>query len=621
MDKEARAQIDRAPASPGVYLLKDKGRKILYVGKAKSLRSRLRAYLHPERDERPSVSLLVPQVREVEWILTDNEKEALLLENSLIKAHRPRYNILLRDDKSYVSLKLTPHPFPRLFVTRKIVKDGAEYFGPYSSAYDLRETLTLIQKIFRIRDCNDTFFQNRSRPCLQFQIRRCTAPCVGYANEDEYAEQVRQVRLFLSGERKELLAKLRSKMSDASGGLRYEEAAVFRDRFRAVQETLEPQQVESRRDLRNADAVGIAGDQAASLVKVLKIRVGRITGAEEFLIGEPVSAAAEILRAFLQQYYLSETLVRHVPEDIFIPWSVADSALFEALLGENAGRKVRLLVPRRGAGMRWLGLAQRNALSSLEERKRKSELNRGLLESLKRALHLKQLPRRIEGYDISDIGGAEPYGSLVVFSDGEPDKTQYRYYRIRSVKGSNDFAMLREVFERRFRRLDEDHKPDLVLVDGGKGQLRQIVEVAREIGIGDVDLASIAKEKEFRSRSGRTYAPERIFLPGQKNPIVFPSASPVLHLMMRVRDEAHRFGITRHRKSRGKKALESILNRIPGVGPRRLRALIRFFGTLERIREAPIESLQSAPDMTAASAQSVFKFFRASSRTGPDSDE
>ncbi len=620
MNKDAKAQISRAPASPGVYLLKDKNRKILYVGKAKNLRSRLKAYLHPERDERPSVTVLVPQVKEVEWILTDREKEALLLENSLIKTHRPRYNILLRDDKSYISLKLTPHPFPGLFATRKIVKDGAEYFGPYSSASDLRQTLNLIQKIFRIRDCGDSFFANRSRPCLQYQIRRCTAPCVGYVTEEGYAEQVRQVRLFLRGEKKELLVQLRSDMADASGELRYESAAALRDRIAAVEETLEPQQVESRRDFRDADAVGIAGDRTASLVKVLKIRAGRITGAEEFLVAEPVSASREIVRAFLAQFYLSETRARDVPDDIFLPQPVGDSESFEALLGEIAGHRIRLLEPKRGSGLHWLRLAERNAVSSLEERKRKSELNRDLLDGLKRSLNLKRLPRRIEGYDISNLGGAEPYGSLVVFSDGEPDKTRYRHYRIRSVKGSNDFAMLREVFERRFRNLDEEPQPDLVLVDGGKGQLRQIMDVVREIGIQDMDLASIAKEKELRSRSGTKYAPERIFLPGRKNPIVFPSASPVLHLLMRVRDEAHRFGITRHRKSRGKKSLQSVLLRVPGIGPHRLKVLIRFFGTVEKIRETSLESLSSVPGMTAASAGSVFRFFHApqGARTGSD---
>ncbi|HLG20809.1 MAG TPA: excinuclease ABC subunit UvrC [Bdellovibrionota bacterium] len=609
MHRNAAEQIERAPQSPGVYLLKGAEENVLYVGKAKRLRDRLKAYVVPGRDERPSVQILVPQVETVEWLLTDNEKEALLLENSLIKTHRPRYNILLRDDKSYASLRLTRHAFPRLFVTRKIVRDGSEYFGPYSSVADLRQTLKLIQKLFQIRDCSDSFFDRRTRPCLQHQIRRCTAPCVKWVREDQYAGQIQQAKLFLAGDKLTLIERLKSEMTAASTDQLYEEAAQLRDRMLAVEGTLEPQKVESRKDERDADAIGLAGDEDATLVKILKIRRGRLISADEFFVNEPISSAPEITRAFLQQYYLSDFPGHEIPPQLLVQHSVSDAAIFESLLADRCGRMVKILQPQRGTAHRLLLLSERNAVSSLAERKRRSERNVKLLENLQRKLHLPRLPKRIEGYDISNFHGAQPVGSRVTFIDGEADKTKYRHYGIRTVKGSNDFAMLHEMFERRFRTMSEDDRPDLVLVDGGKGQLRQIVEVARDLGISDLSLASLAKEKELRSRSGRKYAPERVFLPGQKNPLIFAPSDPLLHLLQRVRDEAHRFGITHHRKARNKATLQSILSRIPGVGPKRQRALLKSLGSLERIQAASIEEISAVKGMTAPAARMLFDFF------------
>jgi excinuclease ABC subunit C len=441
---------------------------------------------------------------------------------------------------------------------------------------------------------------------------------VGLVSEAGYAEQVRGATQFLLGDKAGVVRELRARMEEASGSQRYEEAATHRDRMRAVEETLEPQRIEDRRDRRDADAIGLAGDDTATLVKVLKVRDGRVTGADEYFVPEPVAAGSEIARAFLQHHYLAETLDRMPPPELFLGVRVPDEGGFESLLSERRGRRVRLVRPKRGRGLRLLRLAERNAAASLAERKRRSERNEALLGELGRALRLARIPRRIEGYDISNLHGAEPYGSMVVFTDGEADRNRYRYYRIRSVKGSNDFAMLREVFERRFRKLEDENRPDLVLVDGGKGQLRQAVDVLREAGVSGVELVSIAKEKELVSRSGKKYAPERIFLPGQKNPLVFAPSSPVLHLLQRVRDEAHRFGITRHRRSRGKSALASILRRIPAVGPSRQKALVRALGSVERIAASSVEELSRVAGMTRPAARSVYDFFRAAAADGDE---
>ncbi|MFH1263392.1 MAG: excinuclease ABC subunit UvrC [Pseudomonadota bacterium] len=605
-----RAQIDRAPLSPGVYIFRGEGKKILYVGKAIRLRDRLKAYVPPVKDERPSVLLLVPQIREVEWLITDTEKEAILLENSLIKTHRPRYNISLRDDKSYVSLRLTKHAHPRLFVTRNIVRDGSEYFGPYSSAAGVRQTLKLIQQLFRVRDCTDSFYSQRSRPCMRYEIKRCTAPCVALVTPEAYAEQVRQACLFLIGQKDELVARLRKEMEEASEGTRFEEAALLRDRLADVEGTLEPQEVESRSDERDADAIGLSGDADATLIKVLKIRKGRLIAADEFLTEEPVGSSSEIVRAFFQEYYLADYPGHEIPPQLLLPIDVDDQSSFETLFAERAGHKVTLFVPKRGAAQRLLVLAERNAASAFGERKRKTEKNQRAMSELQFKLKLPRLPKRIEGYDISNLQGAEAVGSMIVFVDGEPDKTKYRQFNIRSVKVPDDFAMLREMFERRFRKMSAENRPDLILVDGGRGQLRQATEALREAGMTDLPIASIAKEREAQ--------PDRIFLPGQKNPILFPRSSPVLHLLQGVRDEAHRFGITRHRRARSRATIGSVLNRIPGIGPKRQRALLRAFGSVDEISRAPLEELTKISGITAAAAQSIAKFFAKTEAPGEE---
>lgn len=610
MKKNVIDLISRAPNTPGVYLMKDAQNRVLYVGKALRLRDRLKAYISPDRDSRPSILRLVPQIVDIEWLVTDNEKEALLLENNLIKSHRPRYNITLKDDRSYVSLKLTKHDFPRLFVTRKIVQDGGQYFGPYASSGDVRRTLKLVQKIFLVRDCSDAFYNQRKRPCLQYQIRRCSAPCVKYIDQASYEKNLSNVKLFLSGHTDELVQKLNQDMKEAAEKLDYELAAALRDRVRSIESTLEAQKVESRQDDRDADVIGAFGDASATLVKILHVRRGRLVGSDEHFLAEPFTALGEIFRAALRSYYLSEDRAAP-PNQLILGLSLQDSESFEALLSEKYRKNVKILTPKRGLPYRLLKLAEKNAESSFEERKRKSLLNHELLADLQRQFKLNHFPRHIEGYDISSFHGASPIGSKVVFIDGEPDKRQYRAYKIQNIKGSNDFGMLREMFVRRFQKiLQGDKRPDLILVDGGKGQLAQAVEVLHELNIQGIDVMSMAKEKQLKSRSGKTYAPERVFCPGRKDSIVLPASSKILHLLMRVRDEAHRFGITRHRRGRNKSTLESVLRRIPGIGHARQKDLLRHFGSLEGIRRAELEHLEKVPGMHQKAARAVYDFFR-----------
>ncbi|MCB0309434.1 MAG: excinuclease ABC subunit UvrC [Bdellovibrionales bacterium] len=612
--------IEPAPNSTGVYLMKNHQGHVLYVGKAIRLRDRLKAYVHPERDTRPSVSLLVPKIEDIEWLLTETEKEALILENSLIKSHRPKYNISFRDDRSYLSLKLTTsHKFPRLFATRKIVNDKSMYFGPYASSQDARRTLKLVQKIFQVRDCSDSYFKQRKRPCLQYQIRRCSAPCVDLVNQDVYKGQVQDAVLFLNGKKDDLIQRLKQDMHEKSRNLDFEHAKVIRDRLQSIESCKLELCPQSRSDDRDADIFGIFGDESATLIKVIVVRGGRLTGTREHFLEEPVEASAEMIRALLQSYYLSERGLLEPPRQLIFGHEVSDSEAFEALLSERHGRAIRCLFPKRGLPHRLLQLANRNAQTAFHERKRKSALNHQLLTALQKEFKLNRFPKRIEGYDISSFHGASPIGSMVVFIDGESDPRQYRAYNIRNIKGSNDFGMLREMFERRFTKIKNgEEKPDLVLVDGGKGQLSQLVDVLKDLNIEGIDVMSIAKEKELKTRSGKKYSPERFFFPGRKNAIVLEASSKILHLLMRVRDEAHRFGITRHRQSRKKSTLQSILARIPGVGPTRQKRLLTHFGSIKNIQTAKLEELEKVPGLHRDVARAVYDFFRQLNSAGEE---
>lgn len=608
MKKEVQEKIGRAPQSAGVYIFKDAKDRYLYVGKASNLRERLKSYAML-RDERPSIPLMVPKIEKVEWLVTEHEKEAFILENNLIKSYKPKYNIMYRDDKSYVSLKLSKHAYPRLFKTRSVVQDGGQYFGPFSSTSSVNQTLKLLQKVFQVRDCTDYYFSQRTRPCLRYQIKLCSAPCVGYIKKEVYLEQVLQIKDFMKGDSTQILRKMKEEMKDASTRMEYEKAALLRDRICAIEETLQHQRIESRTNQRNADVIGYFGDTDATLIKLVKVRAGKMTGVDEYFVEEPISSIQEIIRGFIQHYYINTFDFENFPSELILKQTVSDLEIALDCLSAQKGSQVKAYFPEKGEKLKLLSLAELNAQTSFLERKRKSETNMKVLEEIQSLLHLAHLPKKIEGYDISNFQGMHAYGSQVVFVDGERDRSQYRLYKIKSVQGANDFASLREVLERRLKKIDLHHRPDLLLIDGGKGQLRQAIDVLDELHL-HIPVMSIAKEKELVSRSGTKYAPERLYLPGQKNPIVLLPSSPVLHLFQRIRDEAHRFGIENHRRRRSKETIHSLLKQIPGVGPKKQRLLLSTFDSIEAIQRATLEEILSVHGMDHKTAQSIFSFFQ-----------
>lgn len=539
------------PSAPGVYLMKDAQGRVIYVGKAIDLKKRVQTYLS-DKDERYQVRFLMARVADIEFVVTDSEKGAFLLENTLIKKHRPRYNIQLKDDKSYVSIKLSlKDRFPRAYVTRTIKKDGSLYFGPYSSAAASRETIEFLEKYFRLRSCSDVEFANRVRPCLQYQIHRCDAPCVGYIDESAYRRTVDQVKLFLQGRKKDLLKGLEAQMKEQSDREEFEKAAATRDLITSIQKTLERQAVD-RHGWLDQDAIGVHREGERMTFCVLMVREGKVWESLLYhLKGQ--GEDEEVLASFMNQFYGED---RSLPDEILLPRSLESQITMGQLLSERRGGKVEVLNPQRGDRADLLELARRNAQEGFQHRAKKGEEIRDILTGLQEELGLTSFPRRMECFDISNTGGDQSVGSLVCFMDGMPFKDGYRRFKIRTVEGPNDFASMKEVLRRRLSRLalegDEGQKwerPDLLVIDGGKGQLSMAEAALEELNITGIDLISLAKEKDHPSEQ------DRVYLPGRKNPVLLGRHSGLLHLLMRIRDEAHRFAIAYHRKLRGKKFL------------------------------------------------------------------
>jgi len=605
-------KLGHLPARPGVYLMRDKGGKVIYVGKANDLRSRVRAYFNSS-DERCQVEFLVRRVEDVETLVTSNAKEALILENNLIKQYKPRYNIRLKDDKSYLSIKVTTqHPWPRIFATRKIVKDGNRYFGPFSSAVAARETIDIIEKHFLLRNCTDHNFRNRSRPCLQYQIKRCWAPCVLPVSQEEYREQVRQAMLFIEGRQQELIAELKKKMQERAEALEYEAAAKIRDQIQAVEKTLEKQRMVSHWGA-DQDIFGLYREGGFIEVQVLLVRQGKLTGNQSYSLEDLEFPDEEIMAGLLTQFYQGH---RFIPDEILLPVTLEDREAREEYLGDRKGKKVNILVPQRGDKRQLVEMAAENARQSFFERHDQEKAREKMLQELQSQLRLKTYPHHIECYDISTIHGAHAVGSMVTFINGEPDKTRYRHYRIRSIdpsSGGDDFGMMLEVLKRRFSRgKEEADLPDLVVVDGGKGQLAMALAAMREVGVSGVDAVGLAKMRVQAAARSATIErlEERVFLPRQSNPVILKRNSNALFLLQRVRDEAHRFAITYHKKLRTKQTLYSALDRIPGVGGVRKRALLRAFGSIKRIEEATLEDLLKVPSMNEKIAQDILESLR-----------
>ncbi|MGE0822003.1 MAG: excinuclease ABC subunit UvrC [Candidatus Binatia bacterium] len=598
------AKLPLLPPSPGVYLFKDKAGAVIYVGKAKNLRVRVRQYARGD-DTRVQIRFLLTQLASVETIITNSEKDALLLENTLIKQHWPRYNIRLKDDKSYWHVKVTTQDqWPRLFLTRHIVKDGSKYLGPFHVSIAVQETLEIIRKTFPLRTCSDTVFRNRTRPCLEYQIGRCLGPCSLPVDPEEYRRQLKSALLLLEGKNSELVEQLTSRMQTAANSLQFEDAAKLRDQISAITQTGERQYVATPLG-NDQDIFGLYREGGDIDVQVLFVRGGTLVGNQGYSFEDYEFPDEEILAELLSQFYQGD---RFIPDEVILPVTLDDALIREEILSERKGKKVVLLCPQRGAKVRILEMARENAQQSYAEKRQTTEQKEKTLEYLRRALQLRNSPKRIECFDISNIQGNLAVGSMVVFDEGESDKNRYRRFRIKTVDGADDFAMMYEILTRRYRRALEEHDlPDLLMVDGGKGQLSVAVTVFRELNIANVDIIGLAKMRTERDPFAEqvTHSAERVFLPGRKNPIVLTPNSTALFLLQRIRDEAHRFAITYHRQLRAQERLSSPLDTIPGIGPARRKRLLQHFGSLKRICIATVEELQQVPGITRATAEAI----------------
>ena len=624
-------RLETAPRKPGVYLMKDRVDEVVYVGKAQDLKARLAQYFAPvPGDTRFFVGLLDQVLGAIDLIVASNVKEALLLENELIKRHQPRFNVKLKDDKNFLTLRLgREHAFPRLEVVRRRKADDADYFGPYHSATAIRNTLRVINRHFHLRTCRDSEFKNRARPCLEHQIGRCPGPCVLPVPAATYQEGVADVKLFLAGRGDSLMKRLGAKMLAASEGLEFELAARYRDQMQAIERSLAPQTV-LLGDESDLDALGLYREGAELVVQTLHVRGGVIASTRGYRMTRNELPDEEVLDGFLAAFYDG---TRPVPDAVLTPLPLPEAETWSELLSEARGRKVEVRHPQRGDKRRLVEMATENARATFAEKRRAKEDALETLARLQAKLGLDALPRRIECYDISNIQGTNPVGSMVVATDGVMDKGSYRHFKIRGEARPNDFAMMLEVLSRRFRDAssaeEADRYPDLLLIDGGKGQLAVAVEVLKTLGITDVAVASLAKSRvldeeghvardprERPSSEEIARSPERVFRPGRKNPIILKANSNELFLLQRLRDEAHRFAITHHKKLRAKRTLTSALDAIPGVGPARRRELLRHFGSLKKVREADAAALEGCPGISRALAERIAATLRAGEGAG-----
>jgi len=588
---------------PGVYRMLDERGEVIYVGKARNLKNRVSSYFQG-KDPSPKTRAMVARVARIEVTLTHTETEALILENTLIKRHRPRYNILYRDDKSYPYVHLSAGRFPRLAYYRGARRGGGRFFGPYPSAGAVRESLNLLQRLFRLRTCEDTVFRNRTRPCLQYQIERCSAPCVGLVDAEDYAEDVRHAVLFLEGRDEEVAALLEQRMNAAAEALEYERAALYRDQIAALRQVQSHQYVSGERG--DLDVIAAACQGGQCCIQVFFVRHGQNLGNKAFhpRLPEGEGGAAEALAAFLGQYYLGET-AREVPAEILLSHPLEDAALLEAALSERAGRRVRLTHRVRAHRARWLEMARRNAEAALATRLASRESLAQRFAALQAALDLPETPRRLECFDISHTRGEATVAACVVFEQDGPRKSDYRRFNIEGITPGDDYAAMRQALERRYRRLQagEGVLPDVLLVDGGKGQLAQARAVLDELGVQGVYLLGVAKGP------GRKPGLETLFLSPGEAPIILPPDSPALHLVQQIRDEAHRFAIEGHRKRRAKTRGRSPLEEIPGLGPKRRQSLLRQFGGLQGVSRAGIDDLARVRGISRALAERIYHHF------------
>ena len=599
-------KLARVPDRPGVYVYRDAKAQVLYVGKAASLRGRVRSYFQESRPHDAKTDALVRHIADLEYIVTDNELEALMLEANLVRKHRPRYNIILRDDKHYPFLRLTTdEAFPRLLVARRVRDDGATYYGPFYPATAMRETLRLTRQLFPLRTCAITIDGRLERPCIQYAIRRCNAPCTGWETREGYAETVRAVQRFLDGRDDDLAQTLTAEMETAAAELKFERAAVLRDQIQSLNKVRERQKIISTEDV-DQDVLGVVRQGADACVELFFVRRGRLVGQEAFFFdGVAGWSDGEILSAFVRQFYGKS--VAPAPE-ILVSEEIPDAVLVTEWLAGLGARRVQLQAPQRGSKREFVAMAEANAAIALQNhllaRGNRQQL---VLEELQWALGLPGLPNRIEGYDISNIQGSEQVGSMVVWENGALKKEDYKRFRIRTVEGADDFAALREVLRRRFGRALEEGSvlPDLVLIDGGRGQLNVGLTVLQELGLDYIPVVALAKQEE------------EVYRGESRDPLVLDPTSPALHTLQKIRDEAHRFAVTYHKKLRTRRTIQSVLDAIPGIGPTIRTSLLRTLGSARRVREASVAELAAVPKVTPRLAQRIYDHFRGGS---PDPD-
>ena len=580
------------PVKPGVYLMKDNSGKIIYIGKALVLRNRVRSYFQKKANLPPKIQRMVSSIDDFEFIVTESESEALLLESNLIKQYQPRFNARLKDGKSYPFIKIdTAEPFPQVYITRNINDDGSRYFGPYANAGSIRKTLGLLKKLFPYRSCTKHITGKDERPCLDYHINRCVGPCTGAVDAEGYNEVIQQVILFMEGKTDIVTKKIRKTMLEASEKLDYERAAILRDQLTAIEQIHEKQKVINVSG-DNIDVIAGAKYLDQSRMEVFFVRKGKLIGRDQFIMqGTAEDSTGEILSAFITQFY---SHAHYIPSKILISETIPDIDVIGSWLTSKKSAKVQIIVPHRGEKKRLLGMVEENAKRGLEQLKLK-EIEEGstdeALFQLQESLNLPRLPKRIETYDISNIQGSNSVGSMVVFENGKPNKSDYRRFVIKNVDGIDDYSMMKEVLTRRFKKLN-DHtgeanswvkSPDLVLIDGGRGHLGAALQVFLELGVKDIPLASIAKQHE------------ELFVPETPEPIMLDRRSQALYLLQRSRDEAHRFAITLHRKRRSKSSTASKLDSIPGIGPQRRKQLLRKFGSMKMVQEAHIDDIASLP--------------------------
>jgi len=597
MNESVMERYRTAPQNPGVYLMKERGGTIIYVGKARNLKKRLGSYFARESGHDMKTGVLLKKVVDFDVIVTATEHEALILESTLIKKHSPRYNVILKDGKNYPCLRIdTGKPYPALEVVRTMGNDGAAYFGPYSSVQSVRSTLKQVNRIFKLRKCRDVQFSNRTRPCLNFQINACLGVCCNNLPREEYDRVVKDVILFLKGRAPELISRLKQEMFQEAGLENFEKAAEIRDTIISIEKTLERQVVVSA-DRRDRDVIGCAIEGEKAVVTILFVRSGNLVGSRNFIFDTGLSGVLEILDAFVRQYYDKSLFI---PEQILLSREVEDLDLVQELLTLKLGKKVHLLVPERGEKHRIVEMAILNAEKELEKILSSETEAREILTLLQTILRLSVYPRRIECFDNSNISGTDPVSSMVVFIDGVPARSEYRKFIIRDVKEQDDYACMTEVLTRRLSR-KELFLPDLLVVDGGKGQLSMAMNVIKSLGLENrFQVAGLAKKDVEK---GEEY--DKIYLPGRSNPVNTRGALKALYLLQRLRDEAHRFAITFQRKRRSKRAGTSVLDAVPGIGKKRKQVLLTTYKGITRMRQASIKELAELPGMTEAAAKEV----------------